>query len=61
MLAAYEVKIASLEEQVAHLERGKKRRVIPNLNCHFMNLSEILATGKDISEVNKQVKSVMVD
>ena len=50
-LAEHEVRITSLEEEVAHLMRGKKRRAIPNPNRHFITLSEALAAGEAIPEV----------
>ena len=59
-LAAHEVRIAGLEEQVARLQRGKKRKAIPNPNRRFMTLSEILAAGGAIPEVQDQAESVVM-
>ena len=50
-LATHTVKIASLEEEVDRLKRGKKRKAIPNSNRRFMTLSEALAVGEAITEV----------
>lgn len=60
-VAAHEVRIASLEEQVARLQRGKKRKTVPNPNRRFMSLSEVLASGEGIPEVGDQADPVVVD
>jgi len=60
-LVAHAVKIASLEEEVARLKRGKKRKAIPNPNRHFMTLSEALAAGEAIPKVRSQVEHIVVD
>jgi hypothetical protein len=60
-LAAHEVRIAGLEEQVARLQRGKKRRAIPNPNRRFMALSELLVTGEAVPEAGDQADPVVVD
>jgi hypothetical protein len=60
-LATHTVKIASLEEEVDRLKRGKKRKAIPNPNRRFMTLSEALAAGEAITEVADQVEPVVVD
>ncbi|KAM4065586.1 DDE superfamily endonuclease [Hirsutella rhossiliensis] len=39
-LAEHSNRIAKLEEEVARLQRGKKRRAIPNPNRRFMTLKE---------------------
>ena len=49
-LAEHEVRIAGLEEEVARLTRGKKRRAIPNPNRRFMTLGEVLAAGEAVPE-----------
>lgn len=61
VLVAHAAKIASLEEKVARLERGKKRKAVPNPNRRFMTLAEILATGEDINEVGSREETVVVD
>ena len=53
-LAEHAVRIASLEEEVARLTRGKKRRAIPNPNRRFMTLSEALAAGEVIPKAGDQ-------
>jgi hypothetical protein len=60
-LAAHAVKIASLEEKVARLERGKKRRAIPNPNRRFMTLGETLAASEAIPAVSGQEITVVVN
>ena len=47
-LAAHAVKIATLEEEVARLTRGKKRKAIPNPNRHFIALCEALIASEAI-------------
>ena len=47
-LAEHHVQIASLEEEVVWLKRGKKRKAIPNPNRRFMALSEALGSGEAI-------------
>ncbi|CVL09426.1 uncharacterized protein FMAN_15550 [Fusarium mangiferae] len=49
-VAAHTQKIASLEEELARLKRGKKRKAVPNPNKRFMTLSEALASGEVIAE-----------
>jgi hypothetical protein len=46
-------RIASLEEGVGRLSRGKKRKAIPNPNKKFMTLAEALVAGDTISEPNQ--------
>jgi hypothetical protein len=50
-LAEHTTRIASLEEEVGRLKRGKKRRAIPNPNRRFMTLSEALASGQEVSTI----------
>jgi hypothetical protein len=50
-LVEHTARIASLEEEVSRLKRGKKRKAIPNPNRRFMSLSEALATGKELSTI----------
>jgi hypothetical protein len=59
--AEHASRIASLEEEVARLKRGKKRKTIPNPNRRFMTLSETLAMGEAIPEVRGQEVPVVVD
>lgn len=60
-LAAHAVKIAGLEEKVSRLERGKKRKAIPNPNRRFMTLGDALAAGEVIREGGRQIESDVVD
>lgn len=60
-IAAHASRITSLEEEVARLKRGKKRRAIPNPNRRFMTLSEALIQDKSIPEVRDQRASILVD
>src|SRR6478752_4827897 len=57
-IAAHASRITSLEEDVARLKRGKKRRAIPNPNRRFMTLSEALIQDKSIPEVGDQGSSI---
>jgi len=50
-----------LEEKVARLKRGKKRRAIPNLNRRFISFGEALASSEPIIEVGNKRKVVVVD
>jgi hypothetical protein len=54
-LVAYQARIASLEEEVARLKRGKKRRAIPNLNRRFMTLAEALVASESALEATPKV------
>jgi hypothetical protein len=53
--------VASLEEEVARLKRGKKRKAVPNPNRRFMTLGETLAVGEAIPEGETQNESVVVE
>ena len=54
------MRIASLEEEVARLKRGKKRRAIPNPNSRFITLSEVLAAGEAIPSMTEKEKDVIL-
>ena len=60
-LVVHAIRIASLEEEVARLKRGRKRKAIPNPNKRFMTLSEALAAGEAIPEVGGQTEPVVED
>ncbi|KAM5527291.1 transposase [Fusarium oxysporum f. sp. phaseoli] len=47
-IASLSTRIASLEEEVGRLSRGKKRKAIPNPNKRFMTLAEALVAGDTI-------------
>lgn len=57
---AHTVKIASLEEELARLKRGKKRKALSNPNKRFMTLSEALASGEAITEKGSERKDVVL-
>jgi hypothetical protein len=47
VIAQHEARIAGLEEEVAQLKRGKKRKAIPNPNRQFIMVAEALSTGNE--------------
>ncbi len=53
-IAEYTSRITSLKEQVARLERGKKRKAIPNPNRRFITPRKDLVTSEAISIVRGQ-------
>ncbi|RKK87009.1 hypothetical protein BFJ68_g17081 [Fusarium oxysporum] len=53
-VAAHTLRIASLEEELARLRRGKKRKAVPNPNKRFMTLGETLAGGEVMPEEEAQ-------
>uniref|UniRef100_A0A0D2XSW8 Transposase n=1 Tax=Fusarium oxysporum (strain Fo5176) TaxID=660025 RepID=A0A0D2XSW8_FUSOF len=55
-IASLSTRIASLEEEVGRLSRGKKRKAIPNPNKKFMTLAEALAAGDTILEPNEAIE-----
>ncbi|KAJ3454193.1 hypothetical protein MRS44_018087 [Fusarium solani] len=60
-VAAHTARIASLEEELARLKRGKKRKAVPNPNKRFMALGETLAGGEAIREEETQNMPVVVE
>ncbi|KAF5597247.1 hypothetical protein FPCIR_3674 [Fusarium pseudocircinatum] len=48
-VAAHTQRIASLEDELARLKRGKKRKAVPNPNKRFMTLGEALASGETMA------------
>ncbi|KAJ3454128.1 hypothetical protein MRS44_018022 [Fusarium solani] len=60
-VAAHTARIASLEEELARLKRGKKRKAVPNPNKRFMTLGETLAAVEAISEEETQIMPVVVE
>ncbi|KAJ3469827.1 hypothetical protein MRS44_003892 [Fusarium solani] len=60
-VAAHTMRIASLEEELARLKRGKKRKAVPNPNKRFMTLGETLAGGEAIAEEETQNMPVVVE
>ncbi|KAJ0128656.1 Uncharacterized protein HZ326_28251 [Fusarium oxysporum f. sp. albedinis] len=59
-IASLSTRIASLEEEVGRLSRGKKRKAIPNPNKKFITLAEALAAGDTISEPNEAIEGADV-
>ncbi|KAM5529241.1 transposase [Fusarium oxysporum f. sp. phaseoli] len=55
-IASLGTRIASLEEEVGRLSRGKKRKAIPNPNKRFMTLAETLVAGGAISEPKEAIE-----
>jgi hypothetical protein len=55
-IASLSTRIASLEEEISRLSRGKKQKAIPNPNKKFITLAEALAASNTISEPNKAIK-----
>ncbi|KNB04637.1 hypothetical protein FOXG_19717 [Fusarium oxysporum f. sp. lycopersici 4287] len=59
-IASLSTRIASLEEEVGRLSRGKKRKAIPNPNKKFMTLAEALAAVDTISEPKEAIEGADV-
>jgi hypothetical protein len=59
-LAEHHVRITSLEEEVARLKRGKKRKAIPNPNRRFIALSEALVSSETIPRRGGQEDPIVV-
>ncbi|RYC78334.1 hypothetical protein BFJ63_vAg18793, partial [Fusarium oxysporum f. sp. narcissi] len=59
-IASLSSRVASLEEEVGRLSRGKKRKAIPNPNRKFMTLAEALVAGDTISEPNQAAQETEV-
>ena len=55
-IASLSTRIASLEEEVGRLSRGKKRKAISNPNKRFIILAEALVASKTISEANEAIE-----
>ncbi|KAL2888945.1 hypothetical protein HOO65_030446 [Ceratocystis lukuohia] len=60
-LTSYAMRIAGLEEQLACLKRGKKRKALPNPNKRFMTLSEALVAEESLSKKESEKKLVVVN
>ncbi|KAJ0133039.1 hypothetical protein HZ326_23888 [Fusarium oxysporum f. sp. albedinis] len=52
-IASLSTRVASLEEEVRRLSRGKKRKAVPNPNRKFMTLAEALVAGEAIPETSQ--------
>ncbi|KAM5517601.1 transposase [Fusarium oxysporum f. sp. phaseoli] len=57
-IASLSSRVASLEEEVGRLSRGKKRKAIPNPNRKFMTLAEALVVGNNISEPGQAAEEI---
>ncbi|RYC80211.1 hypothetical protein BFJ63_vAg16899, partial [Fusarium oxysporum f. sp. narcissi] len=60
-VAVQNARITGLEEQMAQLRRGKKRKAVPNPNRRFMALAESLATGEALPDSKEAEIEVDVD
>ncbi|KAG6996128.1 hypothetical protein FocnCong_v014897 [Fusarium oxysporum f. sp. conglutinans] len=60
-VAVQNARITGLEEQMAQVRRGKKRKAVPNPNRRFMALSENLAAGEAFSHSKEAEIEVNVD
>ncbi|RKK47785.1 hypothetical protein BFJ69_g18157 [Fusarium oxysporum] len=60
-VAAHNARITGLEEQMAQVRRGKKRKAVPNPNRRFMALAEALMTGEALPDSKKAEIEVDVD
>jgi hypothetical protein len=60
-VAVQNARITGLEEQIAQLWRGKKRKAVPNPNRRFMALAEALATGEALPDSKEGEIKVDVD
>ena len=60
-IAEHTLRIARLEEEVAHLKRGKKRKAIPNPNRRFVALAEALVSDKAVLKVGDKEMFVVMD
>ncbi|KAM5529592.1 transposase [Fusarium oxysporum f. sp. phaseoli] len=60
-VAAHTARIASLDEKLARLKRGKKRKAVPNPNKRYMTLGETLAGRESILEGATQNMPVVVE
>ncbi|KAG6989090.1 hypothetical protein FocnCong_v021212 [Fusarium oxysporum f. sp. conglutinans] len=60
-VAVQNARIAGLEDQMAQLRRGKKRKAVPNPNRRFMALAETLAAGEALPDSKKAEIEVDVD
>ncbi|KAG6996062.1 hypothetical protein BFJ68_g16252 [Fusarium oxysporum] len=54
-------RIAGLEEQMAQVRRGSKRKAVPNRNRRFMTLAEALATGEALPDSKEAEIELDVD
>ncbi|KAJ3454436.1 hypothetical protein MRS44_018330 [Fusarium solani] len=60
-VAVQNARITDLEEQMAQVRRGKKRKAVPNPNRRFMDLAEALAAGEALHDSKEAEIEVDVD
>ncbi|KAM5528615.1 transposase [Fusarium oxysporum f. sp. phaseoli] len=60
-VAVQNARITGLEEQMAQVRRGKKRKAVPNPNRRFMALSENIAAGEALPDSKEAEIDVVVD
>ncbi|RKK18970.1 hypothetical protein BFJ66_g17891 [Fusarium oxysporum f. sp. cepae] len=60
-VAVQNARITGLEEQMAQVRRGKKRKAVPNPNRRFMALAEALAAGEALPNSKEAEIEVDVD
>ena len=60
-VAVQNARITGLEEQMAQVQRGKKRKAVPNPNRRFVALSENLAAGEALPDSKEAEIEVNVD
>ncbi|KAG6989496.1 Pogo transposable element with ZNF domain [Fusarium oxysporum f. sp. conglutinans] len=60
-VAVQNARITGLEEQMAQVRRGKKRKAVPNPNRRFMALAEALAAGESLPNSKEAEIEVDVD
>ncbi|KAF4336681.1 hypothetical protein FBEOM_9455 [Fusarium beomiforme] len=53
-VAVQNARITGLEEQMAQVRRGKKRKAVPNPNRRFMALVETLAAGESLPDSKRR-------
>jgi uncharacterized coiled-coil protein SlyX len=60
-VAVQNARITGLEELMAQLRRGKKRKAVANANRRFMTLAEALASGETLDDPKEAEIGVDVD
>jgi len=53
-IATKDIRIVNLEEELARLKRGKKRKAIPNPNRRFIQIGEALAAREPIPPIQQE-------
>nr|CEG03803.1 unnamed protein product [Fusarium acuminatum CS5907] len=60
-VAIQNARITGLEEQIAQVRQGKKRKAVPNPNRRFMALAENLAAGEALPDSKEAEMGMVVD